>query len=209
MVLHFPAFDRYPTEANLIGRLLAIYGDMEFDLMNCVASVHDLDLALKALFRPRGESARIDVADALARHAYVEAGFETEFSEAIGNFRFCLSVRNQYAHCQWYDSPDIGLGFVDVQKMAESTKHLSLVNLLVCPIDVPLLTQQSDYFGYVQDCLRYLANAYAQHQKRRVTFELSKPARVQQPLRQKPAIRPIRPNPDKPNETPPPLNQAE
>jgi hypothetical protein len=193
MTIKFPSFDRYPQEGHLIGRMVTIYGDMEFDLMNCVASVHDLDMALKVMFKPRGETNRVDIADALARSGYDKVGLGTEFSEVIGNFRFCLSVRNQYAHSQWFDAPSVGLGFVDMEDLANSKTHIGQKNLTVYPVDLPLVTAQANYFGYVQDCLRWLPNAYAAKTGRRRSFVLPKPAKVQQPTRHKPGILPTRP----------------
>jgi len=63
-----PAFVRYPEEAAIIGRLLAGYGELEFDLCLCVGHARgDMDMAFKAMFRPRGETQRIDIADPI-RH---------------------------------------------------------------------------------------------------------------------------------------------
>jgi hypothetical protein len=51
-------------EREIIGRLLVEYGEMELDLCNCVAmGIDDLDMALKAMFRARGETLRIDIAE--------------------------------------------------------------------------------------------------------------------------------------------------
>jgi hypothetical protein len=55
--------------ASIIGRLLAGYTNLEVGLMHCVQVVRDdFDAVLKAMFRPRGETSRIDIADALGRH---------------------------------------------------------------------------------------------------------------------------------------------
>lgn len=202
MPIHFPALDRCPKEFAIIGKLLAAYGDLEFDLSSAVSVVHSTDMAIKALFRPRGESARVEIADAMAREAYVKAGFETPWCEAIGNFKYCLRVRNQYAHCNWFWRSDLGLGFVDLQAMAEEKKHLSTQNLTVYPLDLALLEAQEGYFAYVQDCLRYLTNAYAKKRGRAVNFDYSKPAKSQQPIQRNPGIQPSRQNPNEPESTP-------
>jgi len=66
--------------------------------MNCVQVVRDdFDAVLKAIFRVRGETARIDIADALGRHFYDDRGLATEFGMAVGAVRHCLKIRNQYA----------------------------------------------------------------------------------------------------------------
>ena len=57
-----PAFADFPAEAEIIGRLLAGYTNLEVGLMNCVQVVRlDFDTVLKAIFRARGETARIDI----------------------------------------------------------------------------------------------------------------------------------------------------
>jgi hypothetical protein len=61
-----PAFHKFQGEAAIIGRLLAGYAELEIDLLNCVSVVRqDFDATLKAMFRVRGETARINVGDAL------------------------------------------------------------------------------------------------------------------------------------------------
>ena len=58
-----PGFDRFPAEASIIGRLLAGYGELEFELCRCVAAVTiDLDAAIRAMFKDRGEYKRIQTA---------------------------------------------------------------------------------------------------------------------------------------------------
>ena len=42
------------------------YGDLEFDLCNCIGMcIDDLDMVLKAMFRARGEQQRLQIADAI------------------------------------------------------------------------------------------------------------------------------------------------
>jgi hypothetical protein len=67
-----PCFDRYPEEGDVVGRLLAGYGELEIELCNCVAALSgNLDDAIKALFSQQGESRRINNADAMARNDYL------------------------------------------------------------------------------------------------------------------------------------------
>ena len=55
-----PCFGRFPEEGSIIGRLLAGYGELEFELCRCVAAINDnMDAAIKAMFRVRGEEKRI------------------------------------------------------------------------------------------------------------------------------------------------------
>ena len=94
------AFAKFHDEAAIIGRLLAGYADLEIDLMHCAQVVRDdLDTVLKSMFRARGETVRIDIADAFGRQHYGALGLASEFAMAIGAVRHCLKIRNQYAHC--------------------------------------------------------------------------------------------------------------
>jgi hypothetical protein len=62
-------FDRFRREGDIIGRMILEYGDLEWSLCLLVSHViGDLDIALKALYRSRGETQRIDIADALIRN---------------------------------------------------------------------------------------------------------------------------------------------
>src|SRR3546814_10168398 len=94
-----PAFDTFPQEGAIIGRLLAGYGEIELSLCMCVVQARDdHDMVFKAMFRPRGETQRIDVADALGRKPYEDAGLGTPFGEVIGAARYCLKIRNPFSH---------------------------------------------------------------------------------------------------------------
>ena len=117
-------------------------------------------------------------------------GLETEFSETIANFRYCLSVRNQYAHSHWWDSKSIGLGLYDLEELARSKVHLSQKSLTVYPISLTLLHQQEGYFEHVQRSLRYLANAYARKFGKKISFEIDMPAKIQQPAKHGDAVVP-------------------
>src|SRR4051795_4185228 len=110
-------FLKFHKEASIIGRLLAGYATLALGLMNCVQNVRDdFDAVLKAMFRPRGETSRIDIADALGRHFYHDRGLGTEFAMGIGAVRHCLKIRNQYAHCVWYDDKSGKLAFVNLEE---------------------------------------------------------------------------------------------
>src|SRR5882762_8401485 len=95
-----PAFQRFPKEAAIVGRLLAGYADLEIDMMHCVQVVRDdLDSVLKAMFRSRSNMGRIEIADALGRQYYAKLGLEGEFGKAIETVKYCLRIRNKFAHC--------------------------------------------------------------------------------------------------------------
>jgi len=153
-----PAFRIFPEEAEIIGRLLAGYTELEIDLMDCVhVARDDLDATLKAMFRVRGETQRIGVADALGRHTYRKLKLDTEFGMAIGNMRFCLKIRNQYAHCNWYDDNSGALAFVNIEELADLNVHVTdLRSLTIHHVDVPTLEAQEAYFNYTMALLHWL-----------------------------------------------------
>ena len=80
-----PAFQKFRLEGEIIGRLVVGYGEMELDLCHCIAQgIGDLDMALKAMFRARGETSRIDITEAMGQKVYVSLGIGATFREAIG-----------------------------------------------------------------------------------------------------------------------------
>src|SRR4051812_11799685 len=104
----------HPNEAAVIGRLLAGYTEKEVDLQICVDAVfNDMDAVFKAMFRTRGETQRIEIADGLARNKFHAIGLGSQFEMAIGAIHLCRRIRNQYSHCHWHATPS-NLGFVDL-----------------------------------------------------------------------------------------------
>jgi hypothetical protein len=179
-----PEFQRFSAEGAIIGRLLAGYGNLESALSSCVGMARDdIDMVIKAMFRPRGETQRIDVADALGRGAYRALALENQFSEAIADMRFCLKIRNQFAHCQWHDDRTGRLCFVDMQEIAEqNTVIVNLLGLTFHYITVPLLTEQETYFEYVGGCLLFL-NFEGQRKVGKISTPPQPiPKKVQRPL---------------------------
>jgi hypothetical protein len=173
-----PCFDRYPEEGNLIGRLLAGYGELEIELCNCVSAITgNLDDAIKALFSERGEYQRIMKANKMARNSYVKAGLGVPYGTAIQDMHFCREVRNQYAHCTWFDTPDTGLCFIDLEAAANSNNPTVPLTLLRQRIDLALLEEQQAFFRYVQKCWWFLASAYpAAHGKSSYPHKLPQPS---------------------------------
>jgi len=61
-----PAFQRFPKEADIIGRLLVGYGEVDFTFALLAAKIYgDEDTIMRAIFRMRTEAGRITLADAL------------------------------------------------------------------------------------------------------------------------------------------------
>jgi hypothetical protein len=151
-------FTKFTAEAAIIGRLSAGYTSLEMGLLNCVQVARDdFDAVLKAMFRVRGESARIGMAEGFAWHVYEQHGLDAEFKEAISAMRKCTSIRNQYAHCVWYDDTSGKLAFVNVEEAAQEKAYVKdLAGLTTMYVDEPLLQKQEDFYVYVDELLAWV-----------------------------------------------------
>lgn len=155
-----PAFLANPSAAIIIGRILSSYGELEFELARCTAAaLNDEDAAYKALFRMRGEEARIQVADAMMRQKFIAAGLENPYAETISGMSKCRKLRNNYAHCHWIVEGYV-LCFVEMEEIVEKNTPLDFTRLTSCPVDDPLLENQEAYFKFVQRRFWYLEAEY-------------------------------------------------
>lgn len=146
-----PAFDRWPQEANLIGRIMAGFGELEFSIcQNAANATGHYDQTMKALFRVQSTRARLEAGDALARPEYEKRRLGEIYDIAFNMTKSCHQLRNQYAHCNWGDDSKEGLFFTNLQRAAESEGPLFL---FWRHIDVPLLQKQLDYLGHTMQWL--------------------------------------------------------
>lgn len=108
-----PAFTRFTIEAALVGLILSSFGELELTICHAAdaASQASGHAVLKALYRLRSTSSQLDVADALMEPIYKEHDLTEAYSTAMENVRYCLNIRNQYAHCNWADHHEAGLFF--------------------------------------------------------------------------------------------------
>jgi hypothetical protein len=176
-------FLKFPDEAAIIGRLSAGYTTLEVGLMHCVQVVrNDFDAVLKAMFRVRGEASRIDIADALGRQFYEDRELGTEFAMAIGAVQHCRKIRNQYAHCVWYDDRSGKLAFVNVEEIAkDNARLLNLLGLTVRYVDVPILQAQEEYFVYADELLSWTNQEGRLRDRKAKLNPLIKPNQIAQP----------------------------
>jgi hypothetical protein len=152
-----PLFDSFPNEAALIGRLVAGYGCLETDLMLCVlVAKRDTDPVIKTMFRPRGETQRLDIADALGRPSFKKFKRETEFGMAIGAISHCLKIRNQYAHSNFGETKNGKLAFASMEDIAKSHDPSDFSSITLLNIDEALLHEQLAYFEYAEAWLHFL-----------------------------------------------------
>jgi hypothetical protein len=150
---------KFPAEAASVGRLLAGYADLEISLMHCVQMARggDLDTVLKAMFGRRGEARRINTANSLGKPAYDSLGLGSRFSTAISDMKFCLQIRNCYAHSLWHDANTGYLAFVNLEEMAKSSSKITdLLSLTIRYLDMNILTNQERYLDFVDHSISFL-----------------------------------------------------
>ena len=136
-----PAFDRYPKEAVIIGKLLAGYGEIEYDLCLCVAmACNDFNRVLKAMFTARGEKQRITEASKTGLPLYKAQKLGRAFSATLNDMHHCREIRNQFAHCHWLDDYSGRLGFVVFEEIAKETKPADTSNLTTHYINMGLIS---------------------------------------------------------------------
>lgn len=158
VLLYMPsAFDRFKREGEIIGRMVIEYGELEWDLCLLVGHIiQDFDVALKAMYRSRGETQRIDVADALARNRLTVGRVKTIYEETIAHMRCCLKIRNQYAHTNWVDTVSEGLCFVNIEEVAKANDVIELADMPQYQLDLAIIEDQQRFFVQVMQNMRYL-----------------------------------------------------
>ncbi len=178
-----PAFVRHPRHAKLVGQIISSFGEIEFLIIECAGKSIDRRLQiLRALYRVKTSSARIEAADGIMREKFVAAGLVGDYAEMIGAVSFCQSIRNRYGHCHFADDPDKkrhGLFYADLQETADRAegwdydfKHIS----------VGILEKQLAYFEYAQDWVRYLDHELAAKAEKIKANPFPKPTRQPQPI---------------------------
>jgi hypothetical protein len=177
-----PAFFHHPKEAEIIGRMVVSFGEMEYGISNIAAyTTAQPDDLLRVLYRISNTSSRISAADFLLRPICLSLSLIEEYEAMHSGILWCLATRNRYAHCNWgahYD-PDSGVFFVDLQSVAEEEtgfdhnwRHL----------DLPLLKQQEEYFAYVIEWLDYLDGEIPVRRGLKQLHASPKPQVIQPPL---------------------------
>lgn len=149
------AFTKFNDEGIIIGRLLAGYADLELDLFHCVNAVRDdFDTIFKAMFKTRGETNRINMAEIFGQQHYRNLDMDTQFEKAIAAVRFCLKIRNQYSHCTWWDDYSGKVAFANLEDIANGNDLVTdFKKLGTRHVDVTTLIQQESYFEYTDNIL--------------------------------------------------------
>jgi hypothetical protein len=181
------SFDRFRDEAALVGKMLAGYADLEIDLMHCVNSVrHNTDEVLRAMFGERGEARRINLARDLGRQLFEAIHLQAEFALVIAGMHYCRLIRNQYAHCVWWDDNTPRLAFAAVEDIATQDVAIpaQLGDLAPDHVTVEALENQLAYFNYTDDLMIWLIQQSLRAQGRQFH-----PGVVRPPARQQPPLR--------------------
>lgn len=175
----YSAFHDFPKEAALVGRILAEYPELEFEMSQLVGTVlNDKDQAIRIIFRAKGEETRIRVMDALVRTALNAVDLKNEYEATLGAVRHCKSIRNQYAHAHWYSGND-ELVFANLEESAQTATGPTFVKIY--KIDVTLLTLQEQYMNYVSRWMYFLIDHYEHRAGRSPTPAVQAPKIIEKP----------------------------
>jgi hypothetical protein len=153
-----PASQKFRQDREIIGRLLIGYGELEFDLCNCISmGLNDLDMGFKTMFRVRGETSRIDLAEAMGQKIYASLGLGPPFHDAIDAMRFCVRLRNRYAHSHFYDDNSGKLAMVSLEEIAKKRAVIKdLRGLTTKYLTTEILRDQEAYFAYTRACIEFV-----------------------------------------------------
>jgi hypothetical protein len=180
MTLSIPAFHQFPKEAELIGRILIGYGEIEYSMLTALGAVlGDLNVTVKVMYRTRGEEQRLEIADALMRHEFEKVSLSGPYCEAMADAHWCRRIRNQYAHSH-FDSYDGVLSFSDLEETAKQKPQTTRVKRR--PLKLSLLQEQEAYFGYVQWCWFFLGKEYQKKAGSISIHDATLPKKVPRPL---------------------------
>jgi len=171
-----PCFGPYqaPAEGILIGRLLAGYGELEVSMCACLIAIEgQFDAPIRQLFNERSAEKRIKESKKALIPEYTKAGLHIELAEALQDMEWCRTLRNQYAHCQWYWTSHEGLCFVNLEELAKQPAQILALMTNKHSIDVKLLLVQEEYFNYVKESFAHLESAYRAWDRARSALRLT------------------------------------
>jgi hypothetical protein len=177
-------FKKFSGEDATVGRLLAGYSNIEVGLLHCVqiALGGDLDTVLKKMFRTRGEARRISEAEKLGHPNYHRLRLAADFQKVIRVVRYCVKIRNQYAHWVWWDDYSGKLAFADLEELAQRKRPVrDLLKLRAYHVDAALLDAQEAYFVYADEYLTWINYEGRFRDGKSKSNPLIKPKPVQRP----------------------------
>jgi hypothetical protein len=170
-----PAFHKRKKNALSIARLVTGYGEIEFLLAWCAGTALACQTPIPPgtakgehrqsfehegivkLFSIRGESKRVDLGKKIISPTVINSTLEQDYKDAIDAIWACLAIRNGFAHCNWDQSPKLGLFFVNLEETAKRTPF----RMETQHADTASLKVAEDYFAHTMALLNYLAQAMA------------------------------------------------
>ncbi len=175
------AFQAFPEEGLIVGRLLTGYTTIEYQLCMCAGmGGAGVAKAITEIFSKRGETRRVKtIAPLLGGAGYAAAGLGAEFDEAIEDMLLCVTIRNQYAHCIWHDANEGRLIFAHMEEIAAPTgPGPDPINLTFHYVDASLLNEQEAFFAYVKCQFNYL-----NYRRRQIIGEIGAGANISVPVK--------------------------
>ena len=73
---------------------------------------------------------------------------------------WCKTIRNQYAHCQWFPTIEGEITFVNLEDVALIVGPTGPLENYKNKLDLELLKNQEAYFAYVRTCFWYMAEEF-------------------------------------------------
>lgn len=93
-----------------------------------------------------------------------------------------MKIRNQYAHCVWWDDNSGQLAFANLEEVAKMNAVVEdLSELTTKYVNIDLLKEQFEYFEYADDLLIWLIHKVAELEGRPFQPNLSFPKQLEQP----------------------------
>lgn len=141
----------------MIGQLVLKYGELEWMLARVAACVAgDLDTVLKAMYRTRGELARLDIAEAFVGRRIEDPHLAMIFDQTFAAIEACRQIRNSYAHAHWMSGYEKQLGFYDLERLAKSKGAVDLQTMRQSTLSMDVLRDQERFFAEVLHNLVHL-----------------------------------------------------
>jgi hypothetical protein len=175
-------FENHQAELAIIGKLVLAYGELEFAIMDVVRAVMggNTEKAVKAMYRLKSESTRLELADALVAGDIRNKKFGGYWHEAYCALKTCKTIRNQYAHGQFIGDNGL-LRFGDMDEAANNKGKEFKIRMR--PIHLSTLNSQLVYFEYAHHVLMWLADQIRLEsgQPRLIGPKVPKPKKVAPP----------------------------
>lgn len=156
--LHLPScLNQNPKEQQVIGNLVIQYGELEYMLCRVVGLIiEDEDVAVKTMYRVRGETNRLDIARALVSSRIQSSSVKEPFLDTFSGMKVCMKIRNAYAHAHWISASGDEIGFYDLEGIAKSDRDLRFDKMKKSLLDMRILADQDRFFAEVLHNLIYM-----------------------------------------------------